>query len=117
MADHRLVIQLDDNHILQTNRVNLTRRSIIYKNILTPQTYMTSHTTNTLGVKWKERAVLLPVTHIIPAKIGGNNHNMVRLLQYPIINRNRCQGRPQFIKCSTFLRGTYNLGNDIYFLG
>src|SRR5437763_12226110 len=77
---------------------------------------MGTNGTHSMCIRRKERAVLLPVTNIIPAKIGGYNDKVFRLLQDTVINRNRGQSRPDFIDRRCFLRRSHSTDNDIYFL-
>ena len=117
VANHRLILHFNHDHVFQADRINLAWSIIVHKDILATQTYMTANATNASLIRREKRPVLLPITHVIPTKISGNNRDIFRLLHYPIINGNSRQRWPDFIKSCAFLRGSHSIYNAIDFSG
>ena len=86
MADHRRIIHLDDDKVLQADGEDATRRVVVHDEVLAIQSLVTTDAAYAALVCWEERAVLLPVAHIVPAQVGGNDREILRLLQDAIIN-------------------------------
>src|SRR5579875_33228 len=116
VADHRLIVHLNNNNIFQPDCEDLALGIVIDEDILTAQIFMRTHALHALLIRGKERAILLPVTHVIPANVGGDYCKPTGLLHDAVIDGDRLDGWPDLVHNRWLPRRACGFHNLIYFL-